>query len=167
MKKDKLLYSCKTEETLEEYIEYYLKIFKADLFNLFVCGFFVMLPSILNFIENNSISYSIVIPITILLLIICFNKTITKFCIKLSYMFDSKSKNSPLIYNIEFYEDYLIKQGKKSTNKYNYNEIRNIIETDKAIYLQCKPFYQIIVIKKNKENHEIIKFMKKNLNING
>lgn len=82
-------------------------------------------------------------------------------------MFDSKSKNSPLIYNIEFYEYYLIKKGKKSTNKYNYNEIRNIIETDKAIYLQCKPFYQIIVIKKNNENHEIIKFMKKNLNING
>lgn len=163
--KNKILYFCKTEETLEQYIEYYLKIFRLDLINLLVCGFFVMLPSVLDFIENKSISYGIVVPITIMLLIICFNKHITKFSIKLSYMFDTKSKSSPLIYNIEFYEDYLIRKRKRSTHKYKYSEIKKIIETDKAIYLQCRPFYQIVVIKNDNENEEIIKFLKNNINI--
>ena len=155
------LYNCTTKETFTEYLEYNKKIFKMDIFCLITIESFIIIPGIIRAIKNNNFYLGIIIINSILvILVLIFNKYIFKFIMKISYIFDIKRQNSPLIYDLEFYENELLQKQKRTINKYKYNEFKKLIETTNNLYIQCKPFYRVIVIKKDDKNKNLVNFLK-------
>ena len=85
-----------------------------DIFCLITIESFIIIPGIIRAIKNNNFYLGIIIINSILvILVLIFNKYIFKFIMKISYIFDIKRQNSPLIYDLEFYENELLQKQKK------------------------------------------------------
>lgn len=135
-----------------------------DIFCLLTIEAFIIVPSLLRAIKNNNFYLGIIIINFILvILVLIFNKYIFKIIAKFSYIFDIKKSDCPLIYDLDFYENELIQKMKKSINKYKYIEMKKILETQNNFYIQCKPWYRVIVIKKSDKNKDLVEFLKKKL----
>ena len=63
-------------------------------------------------------------------------------------------------YENEFYDDFFIHKGKKSSITINYSEISRCVETDTNFYLEHPVKNMIIILQKNKCDLELINFIR-------
>lgn len=63
-------------------------------------------------------------------------------------------------FETEFYEDYFIRKGKKSSVTIDYSEITRCVENDTNFYLEYAKKNMIIIIQKNRCDLELISFIR-------
>ena len=157
-KKDKPLYTCDTEVTLEEYKKlvkcypsfYWIRVFVAAIFALLLHLF----------IGKGDISteLSIIMYLVVIIIVMIYFKIKINVLIEQSYYRLNKNTTRDINYKIEFYEKYFSKIGKKVTIKEDYSEISRIIETDTNFYIKIK--FGNIIIQKEKCDFDTINFIK-------
>lgn len=67
-------------------------------------------------------------------------------------------------FETEFYEDYFIRKGKKSSITIDYSEVTRCVENDTNFYLEYATKNMVVIIQKNRCDLELINFIRNKFN---
>lgn len=159
IKEDNYLYKTTTHITLDETMELN-KVNKSLFKRMFISDIIISILSIISSISNTE---NITAAISGLLITI----TICNIIIWLMYpssvkRFYNQTKNKKTIdleYDIYFYNDYLEKVGEHNSTRIKYNEILNIIETEKNFFIEIDKNAYIGVSRTNCDS-DLINFIR-------
>ena len=161
-KEDKCIYTTETKLNDEEFTKMN-NVFPNLLLNLVINGTIIniIISSILFLIFKKiflTILFFIIYQIAITLL---YKEKLEVYSKKI---YIKLKKNNKIADNIllEFYDDYLIRISNRNI-KISYDEIDKCIETKTNIYLKSKR--NIVIIKKNSLNTNLIEFIKNKINV--
>lgn len=159
-KKEKILYSCKSETTQEEYAklsDYFLRFYLIAIIYGTVLN--IITTIIICLFVNEKLLVGLILFTLIEIIILVVYKIRLKKIVK--SWFSKLQKKNPVdteSFN-EFYEDYMIKKSKNKRMRINYENIIKVIETNTNFYLKDSKF--IVILQKEKCSENLIIFIKK------
>lgn len=134
--KDKILYTCKSILSEEEYANmalYYPGFYRAYLLRGTVLN--IILVTIITLIILKNFMHGLVLFLCIEIIIAIINKVELKDKAKQTYRISVKLNDFNTEYTNYFHKDYFIRKNKQVNNKFEYKDLDKIIETDTNFYL--------------------------------
>lgn len=158
--KNKLLYTCESKVDAYEYkkmVKYFPHIYKAYVILAAITNLLVAAITTI-FLQNLTTTLSIYVILQILAMIYC--KIRLEHIAEKDFNESYKKGKIESEFCIDFYDDYLIRQGKNVARKVTYSRIEKCIETNTNFYLKDKIENIIIIIQKNECELELINFIR-------
>lgn len=143
-KKDKLLYTCDTEITLEEYQKLIKYIPSFYWFHVILAAIFELILFLIVGKGDISIWLAIIMYFVVLVIVMIYYKLQINNLARTNYNRQFKNRMYDTKFKTEFYENYFLRISEKITRKITYDEIKKIIETDTNFYIKLSDVNVII-----------------------
>lgn len=158
--KNNPLYTCESKVDAYEYkkmVKYFPHIYKAYVILAVIVNLLLAAITAI-FSQNLTITLSIYVILQILAMIYC--KIRLEYIAEKDFNESYKKEKIESEFCIDFYDDYLIRQGKNIARKIAYSRIEKCIETNTNFYLKDKIENIIIIIQKSECELELINFIR-------
>lgn len=157
----KCIYTCESKIDSYEYKKM-AKYFPKRMYWVFVIrGLFlnIIFTALIAIISKNWLTTLVFFIVYQIYLLIYYKVRLEPLSEK---VFNNRKKHGKIETNLEteFYEDYFIRKGKKSSLTIDYSEISRCVENDTNFYLEYPLRNVIIILQKNRCDLELISFLR-------